>query len=788
LSKVVVINLGYGNLLAGFPNVTALLWEPENPRPLKFIGALPPAAELEAIYRRWQLIYQALYRTPGWRPRIKIDREDITNVSQVEFADICTQYVQLMDEWLNAEDFRNIDRQLRSHLHHSDEIQVILETDDDRLRRLPWHFWKILSDYPKAEIALSAPQYQRVEKSHHRKQMRILAILGDSNGIDITGDRSTLSEIPDAETVFLVEPSRQEVDEQLWDDRGWDILFFAGHSETQEGGNRGLLAINPRDKIGISHLKSALKTAINRGLQLAIFNSCDGLGLAKELADLQIPQIIVMGEPVADGVAHAFLVHFVKAFSRGSSFYLAVRQARERLEGLEDKFPCASWLPVICQNPAEVPMRWRSQPITETQQFSKVGDRTVGFIPLAVTLMMIIIRQLGLLQGWELKAYDHLMRSRPPEPPDSRILIVEVTENDVQLQKEYPISDATLTQLLQKLEPHQPRAIGLTLYRDLPVPPGHAELIAQMQKQSNLFAVCSVEKSDGEKVRSPVGIPKTQLGFDDVVIDPDGILRRHLLFMKRQPECQTKVSLSFALATEYLKAENIQPQMAEDGRIYMEKAIFDPIQPNTGGYKTLGTGGWSVMLNYRSGSVAKTLSLTEVLEGDFNPNLVKDKIVIIGVTTTSVNAKSFFTPYSVAQSRFKKVGGVTIQAQMVSQILSAALDGRPQIGVWVWWGEVIWIGLWSGVGSAIAWRIRGRIRMVGAIPVAIGLLYLLCYLLFLQSTWVPLIPPALALVIGYWSIVIGRLSLVIGHWSFDKGQGTNNKGLETNNKGQTTRD
>ncbi|MCT7958975.1 CHASE2 domain-containing protein [Laspinema palackyanum] len=756
MSKVVVINLGYGNLLGGFPNVTALLWEPDNPRPLKFIGALPPATELEAIYRRWHLIYQALYRTPGWHPRIEIEREDITNVSQVEFAEICHQYVQLIDEWVNAEEFRNIDRQLRSHLHHSDEIQVILETDDESVRRLPWHFWKFLSDYPKAEIALSAPQYQRVEKSHHRKQMRILAILGDSNGIDIAGDRSTLSDIPDAETVFLVEPSRQEVDEQLWDDRGWDILFFAGHSESEEGGNRGLLAINPRDKIGISHLKSALKTAIARGLQLAIFNSCEGLGLAKELADLQIPQIIVMRESVADGVAHLFLVNFVKAFSRGSSFYLAVRQARERLQGVEDQFPCASWLPVICQNPAEVPMRWRSQPVVETQQSSNVGDRTVAFIPLAVTLMMIIIRQLGLLQGWELKAYDHFLRSRPPEPLDPRILIVEITESDVQLQKEYPISDATLTQLLQKLEQHQPRAIGLTLYRDLPVPPGHAELIAQMQQQSNLFAVCSFEKSNGEEVRSPVGIPSKQLGFDDVLIDPDRVLRRHLLFMKRQPECQTGSSLSFQLATEYLKAENIKPKLAKDGRISMGKAIFDPMKPNTGGYKTLGTGGWYVMLNYRSGPLAKTVRLTEVLAGDFNPNLVKDKIVIIGVTTTSVNAQSFFTPYSATELGSKKVGGVTIQAQMVSQILSAALDERPLISVWSGWGEVLWIGLWSGVGSAIAWCIRGRIRRLSAIPLAITLLYLLCYLLFLQSTWVPLIPPALALVIGYWSFVLSQ--------------------------------
>lgn len=89
----------------------------------------------------------------------------------------------------------------------------------------------------------------------------------------------------------------------------------------------------------IEQLKYALKKAVVGGLNIAIFNSCDGLGLAQQLADLQIPQIIVMREPVPDRVAQAFLKYFLAAFAQGQSFYLAVREARERLQGLEDRFP-----------------------------------------------------------------------------------------------------------------------------------------------------------------------------------------------------------------------------------------------------------------------------------------------------------------------------------------------------------------------------------------------------------------------------------------------------------------
>ena len=89
-----------------------------------------------------------------------------------------------------------------------------------------------------------------------------------------------------------------------------------------------------------------------------------------------------------------------------------------------------------------------------------------------------------------------------------------------------------------------------------------------------------------------------------------------------------------------------------------------------------------------------------------------------------------------------------VQAQMVSHILSAALDGRPLIRVWLWWQEVIWVVLWSIAGSAIALYIRHRGWAIAAIVIAIAILYILCYLLFLQGTWVPLLPPLLTLAIG----------------------------------------
>ena len=172
-------------------------------------------------------------------------------------------------------------------------------------------------------------------------------------------------------------------------------MFFAGHSYSKD---KGIIQLNSKQAIALDKLSNALKKAISRGLKLVIFNSCDGLGLAQSLADLHIPQIIVMREPVPDMVAQEFLRHFLVAFSSGQSLYTAVRSARERLQGLEGEYPCATWLPVICQNPAAVPMTW---PLPRMPNSRRLGR--VLLLSVLITASVLGVRQLGGLQTWELQ-------------------------------------------------------------------------------------------------------------------------------------------------------------------------------------------------------------------------------------------------------------------------------------------------------------------------------------------------------------------------------------------------
>jgi WD40 repeat protein len=384
MSKSVIINLGSGDLHQGFPSVTVQLCTEGNPLPEQFVGMLPAAPALIELYRNWQLVYRGLcdrLAAGGQRHRIsstpehpsqtlplavgqiKISEAGITNVSQVDFDELCQQLQANINTWLKSEGFLPIEHQLRSRLNPSDLIRVIVETKDPWLRYLPWHRWNFFQDYPKAEMALSQPEYQRrstLETAKNRQKVRILAILGNSNGIDLEAEALLLQQLQDAEVKFLVNPSRQECNDHLWQSEGWDILFFAGHSQTEK--QTGQIYINENltnNSLTIPQLEEALKAAIEKGLKLAIFNSCDGLGLAQALEQLHIPTVVVMREPVANCVAQAFFQQFLSAFARDRlPLYLAIQQARRKLQGLEDEFPAASWLPVICQNLAVEPPTW----------------------------------------------------------------------------------------------------------------------------------------------------------------------------------------------------------------------------------------------------------------------------------------------------------------------------------------------------------------------------------------------------------------------------------------------
>ena len=762
MGKLVVLKFGKGSFKDGFP-VIFQIGEENAPASTEVISELPPSDDLPESYQRWQDIYRNMnwlgrpMGIPKGRKKTSTDEECFQAAEEVK---------KQLNNWLRSSSFISIREKWLEKLRPSDDLQVLIQTQDNQLQKLPWHLWDMMERYPKVEIVLSPSNFDRVIRdSTLSNNVKILAILGNSTGIDIEADKALLTGLPNADTNFMVEPDRNQMTEQLWE-KNWQILFFAGHSSSQENGETGRIYINKNDSLTISQLKKA----VDNGLKLAIFNSCDGLGLATEFADLQIPYLIVMREVVPDKVAQEFLKSFLKAFVNDVPVYKALREARERLQGLELDFPCASWLPTIYQHQAEAPLTWQSLtviPNTRTNRnLTKKGLINVAFSSLLVTSLVALLRFLGILQTAELQAFDQMMKLRPSEEIDRRLLLVTIDDGDIEAQRKrgeelkgVSLSDKSLEKLLGILEKYNPSVIGLDIYRDFQTNPQRQELISKLQNTDNLVGICKVSSTqlDPYGVRPPQEFSVERLGFSDFVDDADNVLRRQLLSMNPEPSsyCQAQYSLGLQLATGYLiQNHDIEISLTSDGNWQIGNVVFHQIKSRGGGYQDIDANGEQVLLNYRAGNdIAQKLTLKQLFESaENNPTalekFIKDKIILIGTIRSGAEDR-WQTPYGRLLQQ--QMPGVEVQAHMVSQILSSVLNKRPLLTVLSLWKDTVWIWSWSLAGGLLLYcfQLSGKQllpQIILAILISYGLIYTVCFYILIQGVWIAFIPSVIAFV------------------------------------------
>ncbi|MDB9513697.1 CHASE2 domain-containing protein [Kamptonema animale CS-326] len=384
--------------------------------------------------------------------------------------------------------------------------------------------------------------------------------------------------------------------------------------------------------------------------------------------------------------------------------------------------------------------------------------RIVLLVAPSLATLIIVLRFLGLFQMLEWAALDQWFRLRPPELPDSRIVIVTIDEASIRSIGQWPIPDAILAKVINKIHQQQPRAIGMDLYRDLPVQPGHEELMEALKSTPNLIGVQKlVGDGYGPEVNPPQGLNKLdRIAAADLVLDADGKVRRGLISLESQSG-ETVLGLGVKLALKYLEREGIELQELDANKRYYQlgKAKFIPFAKNDGGYIRADDRGYQIMLNYRgSQKNFKTFSMMQVLKGQMPANWGRDRLVLIGITAASIN-DNFFTPYSSSFTAFpERMPGVIIHANLTSQILSAALDGRSQIQVWSEPLQSLWIIKWCFLGAILTWGVQSqklfnrriaRKKKIAILGLAASLLVVSSYLSFLLGWWIPFVAPLMAL-------------------------------------------
>ncbi|MEC4894755.1 MAG: CHASE2 domain-containing protein [Oscillatoria sp. PMC 1051.18] len=373
--------------------------------------------------------------------------------------------------------------------------------------------------------------------------------------------------------------------------------------------------------------------------------------------------------------------------------------------------------------------------------------RQLGIIIIAPSVAGLAIagNLAGVFRLLEWKMYDRLMLMRPEESVEERIAIVTVSEEDIQHLAQWPMSDRQMAQLIRNIQTQEPTAIGIDLYRDLPVEPGHQELVELFQSTPNLIGI---EKVAGVPVPPPPILKELgQVAAADLILDADGKLRRSLIVLGNN-QGEFLEGLGTKLALIYLQKEAIELEVIdEEKKIYrLGKAVFNPLTGTQGNYFKSETGGYQILLNYR-GDLDKflTISLTDVLENRIPEDFLRDRLVLIGAIAPSLN-DFFSTPYSSEKSgRIELTPGVVIHGNIASQILSAALESRLIIQGWERpWGW-LWILFWSGYSASLgSISLRHRWAIV-AIFLGAGAIVITAYLAFQVGWWIPTVTPLLAL-------------------------------------------
>jgi diguanylate cyclase (GGDEF)-like protein/PAS domain S-box-containing protein len=396
-----------------------------------------------------------------------------------------------------------------------------------------------------------------------------------------------------------------------------------------------------------------------------------------------------------------------------------------------------------------MPFHFRLNHLWASIKHVLLGHSRVWFTASGVTGGVIVCRLVGVWQPLELHVYDQWVRSRPLEPRDERVVIVGIDEADISQIGKWPIPDETLAQLIRQLQAYKPRVIGMNIYRDLPVEPGHQELLELYRTTPNLIGIEQMKDQSSLGVAPPPYLKqKQQIGFNNTLLDTDGTVRRGLLYWT--VDQQVHESFSLKLARMYLAQDGITQQASRRNPLDLQlgAAIFQRLQSTDGGYSRIDTAGYQFLARFQGPvNTVRIVPLRAVLSRSVPPQVFRDRLVMIGSTATSL--KDFFnTAHSqdpLGHSKPQPLSGVELQAQFASQLVSAALDERQLVQIWSEPVEWLWIWLWACGGAIVCWRRRSPVEWtLSVVGGLLGLLSITYGLWLWQVMWIPVVPAAIA--------------------------------------------
>lgn len=440
--------------------------------------------DLDFKYQEWQRIYLRFYNT---KLRGKVEEIGSFTAPPVDWhSQLVQAEAQLLSEfhhWLRGAELHEIRAEIAQATRKDEHpnVDVFLTCNPLDLARLPWEAWEIATEFSSSSskiriVRTPINRRETVSYSNDRRsrKARILVILGDETGLDFQAEKQAMNFLKSVAKVEFIGWQPQEsipelktkIVQAIASDIGWDILLFAGHSnETNLTG--GEIAIAPNTALSISEIAQPLIIAKTRGLQFALFNSCNGLSIANKLIDLGLSQVAVMREPIHNQVAGEFLLEFIKALSQYQDVHESLITAAQHLK-LENSltYPSAYLIPSLFCHPEATLFRFQTSGIKQFIQYWQPSRKEAIAISILLVISLILPVQTFLLQWrvWVQAVYrdatNQSITSTSPPP----VLLVQIDEDSIikaKISDPKPIDYKYLASLIDRLTANKAKVIGI---------------------------------------------------------------------------------------------------------------------------------------------------------------------------------------------------------------------------------------------------------------------------------------------------------------------------------------
>lgn len=368
-------------------------------------------------------------------------------------------------------------------------------------------------------------------------------------------------------------------------------------------------------------------------------------------------------------------------------------------------------------------------------------------LPALVVALLLPLSFTGALQNVEFWVYDRMLGFQLQENQNSPITLITISDADLTLLKSGSLNDITLSEVLSNILRQRPRAIGIDLYRDIPLPPGTDELAALLNTNPLIVVAQKFGDEHSQGVPPPSYLQSTsQVGCVDFPIDSDNNVRRGLIYLGEDP-CY---SFAFLLAQRYLAEEGISPSGDVDNpdSLRLGKSHLPRLEANDGGYINMDDRGYQILLDFRN-SVTNfpSYSVLDILGNRVRESDIERKIVLIGSVTES-GKDFFFTPNVFRDPTQQKTAGVKLHGLFADQLVRAAIYGQQPIGHFPEWLEWLWVWICSVMGVVLGIRKYSLHYFAGILVIGLLLESAGVYMALRYGIWVPLIPCALGLMIS----------------------------------------